>query len=166
MADRKTRDDVLRLVGDSRAELEAALARVPAERFEEPLLDGGWTVKDLLAHVTYWEWAFLSNIGEPPPPVPRQDDVDVTNRAVYEFNRARPLADVRREFESTHRRLLERISEFDHDAINSRPMEDRETVVWQFVAGETWEHYPEHIAQLERAGFSARPTERASQSGV
>lgn len=61
MAERKTRDDVLRLVGDSRAELDTALAKVPADRLEEPLLDGDWSVKDLMAHVTYWEWAFLKH---------------------------------------------------------------------------------------------------------
>lgn len=65
------------------------------------------------------------------------------------------MTDVRTEFQEKHRRLLERVAEFDDDAINSQPMQDRQTVVWEFVAGETWDHYPEHVAQLERAGFSA-----------
>jgi hypothetical protein len=29
--------------------------------------DGGWSAKDLVAHVTHWEMALLSNLGEPPP---------------------------------------------------------------------------------------------------
>jgi uncharacterized damage-inducible protein DinB len=150
-AERKTRDEVLRLVRDGRAELDAALARIPEERTEEPLLDGGWSAKDLMAHVTHWEMAFLGNLGEPPPPVLNQGGADATNRAVYEHHRARRLADVRREFEETHRRLVERVSQFDDDGLNAKPMPDQDRVVWQYVAGETWEHYPEHVAQLEQA---------------
>jgi hypothetical protein len=53
LAERKTRDEVLRLVRDGRAELEAALAGIPEERIEEPVLDGGWSAKDLMAHVAH-----------------------------------------------------------------------------------------------------------------
>lgn len=150
-AERKTRDEVLRLIRASRAELEAALARTPDERIEEPLLDGGWSAKDLMAHVAHWEMAFLSNLGEPPPPVADQGGEDATNRAVYQYHRTRPLLDIRREFEETHRRLLERVSQLDDDGLNARPVPDNDTVVWQYVAGETWDHYPAHVAQLERA---------------
>jgi len=152
-AERKTRDEVLGLIRDSRAALENALARIPEHRLQEALLDGGWSAKDLMAHVTHWEMAFLSNVGEPPPPVPDQGSEEATNRAVYEHHRARPLGDVRREFEETHRRLVERVSGFDDDGLNARPVPGRDIVVWQYLAGETWEHYPGHVAQLERAGL-------------
>jgi uncharacterized damage-inducible protein DinB len=151
-AERKTRDEVLRLIRDGRAALESALARIPEHRLEEPLLDGDWSAKDLMAHVTHWEMAFLSNLGEPPPPVPDQGSEEATNRAVYEHHRARPLADVRRELEETHRRLVERVSELDDDGLNAQPVPGQDRVVWQHIAGETWEHYPAHVAQLERAG--------------
>jgi hypothetical protein len=150
-AERKTRDKVLQLVASGRAALEAALARIPEVRMEEPLLDGGWSAKDLMAHVTHWEMAFLSNLGDPPPPVLDQGGEEATNRAVYEHHRARQLSDIRGEFEQIHRRLVERVSEFDDDGLNAHPAPDRDTVVWQYLAGETWEHYPEHVAQLEQA---------------
>jgi uncharacterized damage-inducible protein DinB len=152
-AERKTRDEVLKLVRSGRAELEAALARIPEERIEEPLLDGGWSAKDLMAHVAHWEMAFLSNLGEPPPPVLDQGSEEATNTAVFEYNRGRGLADVRREFEDVHRRLVERVSQFDDDGLNAQPVADRDTVVWQFVAGETWQHYLSHIAQLEQVAL-------------
>jgi uncharacterized damage-inducible protein DinB len=152
-AERKTRDEVLDLVRHSRADLEAALARIPEERMVEPLLDGGWSAKDLMAHVSHWEMAFLSNLGEPPPPVLDQGGEEATNRAVYEYHRLRRLADVRREFEETHRRLVERVSQFDDDGLNARPVPDHDRVVWQYIAGETWEHYPSHVAQLEQPGL-------------
>jgi uncharacterized damage-inducible protein DinB len=152
-AERKTRDEVLKLVRSGRAELEAALARIPEKRIEEPLLDGGWSAKDLMAHVAHWEMAFLSNLGEPPPPVLNQGSEEATNRAVFEYHRGRGLADVRREFEDVHSRLVERVSQFDDDGLNAQPVVGRDTVVWQFVAGETWQHYPSHIAQLEQVAL-------------
>jgi hypothetical protein len=152
-AERKTRDETLRLIREGRAALERALARIPEQRLEEPLLDGEWSAKDLMAHVTHWEMAFLSNIGEPPPPVQDQGSEEATNRAVYEHHRARPLADVGREFEETHRRLLERVSALDDDALNAQPVPGKDRVVWQYIAGETWEHYPGHVAQLERVAL-------------
>jgi uncharacterized damage-inducible protein DinB len=151
--ERKTRDEVLALIREHRAALESALARIPEDRLEEPLLDGDWSAKDLMAHVTHWEMAFLSNLGEPPPPVRDQGSEEATNRAVYEHHRARSLADVRRELAETHRRLIERVSELDDDGLNARPVPGQDRAVWQYIAGETWEHYPSHVAQLERAGF-------------
>lgn len=152
-AERKTRDEVLGLIRESRDALERALARVPPARLEEPLLDGGWSAKDLMAHVAHWEMAFLSNLGDPPPPILDQGSEEATNRAVYEHHRARSLAEVRREFDETHRRLVERVSHFDDEGLNARPVPGNDRVVWQYVDGETWGHYPEHVAQLERAGF-------------
>ncbi len=149
-AERKTRDQVLGLIRQRRHELEAALARIPEDRLEEPLLDGGWSARDLMAHVTHWEMAFLSNLGGPPPPVADRGSADATNRAVYEYHHTRPLADVRQEFADTHRRLVERVAEFDDDGLNAQPVAGNDQVVWQYVAGDTWEHYPEHTAQLDR----------------
>jgi uncharacterized damage-inducible protein DinB len=152
-AERKTREQVLRLVRDGRAELEDALARLPDARLEEPLLEGGWSAKDLMAHVSHWELAFLSNVGEPPPPIADQGSTDATNDAVYRHHHARPLADVREEFEAVHRRLVERVSTFSDDELNAQPVIGKEAVVWQYIAGETWNHYPEHVAQLQRASL-------------
>jgi hypothetical protein len=141
---------VVGLIQQGRDELEAALARLPEDRLEEPLLESAWTPRDLMAHVAHWELALLSNLGELPPPVADQGSADATNQAVYEYHRTRPLADVRREFVDTHRRLVERVSQLDDAALNGRPVPDSDQVVWQYVAGDTWEHYPEHTAQLER----------------
>jgi hypothetical protein len=155
-AERKTRDQVLALIQQRRGELEAALACVPEDRLEEPLLDGGWAPRDLMAHVTHWEMALLSNLGAPPPPVADQGSADATNQAVFQYHRGRPLADVRSEFAGTHRRLVERVARLNDAALNAQPVPDNDQVVWQYVAGDTWQHYPEHTAQLERAlGSSA-----------
>ena len=152
-AERKTRDDVLRLVRDGRGELEAALARIPDERIEEPLLDGGWSAKDLMGARGPLGDGFSEQPRRTAAACSGPAGEEATNRAVYEHHRTRPLLDVRREFEDTHRRLVERVSQFDDDALNAQPVPDHDTVVWQYVAGETWEHYPAHVAQLEQAGL-------------
>src|SRR5689334_17586769 len=91
------------------AEFLAVVARVPPERMEEPTLDGGWSVKDLLAHITYWEGHTLAGIqaglrGERPA-WPR-GSTDAVNAEVHAQSRVRPLADVRADFARTHQALM------------------------------------------------------------
>src|SRR5690606_7949013 len=47
-----TREDALRLLHAERAALVGALTDLPAERWEEPSLCTGWSVHDVLAHLT------------------------------------------------------------------------------------------------------------------
>src|SRR5437762_6622821 len=87
-------------------EFLAVLAQVPSDRMEEPTLDGGWSVKDLLAHITFLEWHTLTGIqaglrGEPPDWPP--GSTDTINARIYAKSHARSLAQVLADFHQTHR---------------------------------------------------------------
>lgn len=155
MAERMTRDEVLDLIRGGRAELEAALGRLDVARLETPGLAGGvWSAKDLMAHVTFWESLMVARLGGPKPAVEWAGDVDATNAAVYEANRERLLADVRRDFDAVHRDLVVRVEALSDDELNSPrpPVPDR--VVWEAIRNETWGHYSEHVAALGRRAGS------------
>jgi uncharacterized protein (TIGR03083 family) len=152
VAERKTRDEVLRLVREGRERLEAALARLPADRLERPGVAGGdWSARDLMAHVAYWEARMLDRLGVETAVPMQRGTVDEVNRAVYERSRARRLDEVRAEFDDVHRLLRERVAALSDDELNRVPpgRDGHPELLWQYVAGETWDHYPEHVAVLE-----------------
>jgi len=152
VAERKTRDEVLRLMREGRERVEAALAGVPDDRLEQPGVGGGdWSARDLMAHLTYWEARMLDRLGVETAVPMQEGPMDRVNQAVYERSRGRRLADVRAEFDDIHRQLLERVAALSDDELNRVPAgrENSQEVVWEYVAAETWDHYPEHAATLE-----------------
>ena len=42
-------------IQDGRREMEALLAQLSEAQMVEPGIAEGWSVKDLLSHITYWE---------------------------------------------------------------------------------------------------------------
>ena len=143
VTERKSVSEVVKLVRDGRAKLVAAVAKVPEDD----------TTKSMLAHVLHGEQVMVARRGGDGPPIGRiPGGVDAINAAVAAYHSARPFADVKREFDAVHRDLLRRIAALSDDEIN-RPMGNEP--VWQNVAGETWGHYPEHVAQLEARARTA-----------
>lgn len=135
-------------------EFLAVLARVPPERMEEPTLDGGWSAKDLLAHITFWEWHTLTGIqaglrGE--RPAWPSGSTDAINAGVYEKSHARPLADVRADFDRTHQAFMDQVAALDEaDLIEPGRFAwspRRPVRAWVYEDG--YGHYPRHTRQLQ-----------------
>lgn len=94
-----------------RADLEAALRRVEAGRMEDVVLHGDWSVKDLLAHLAFWERrvvAFYQALADDAPWRAVKDDagIDTLNAGVLAWGRRRSLDEVRREEEEAWAALL------------------------------------------------------------
>src|SRR5690349_12352246 len=53
---------LLQGIGQAHDELERTLALLRSEQMTEPLLEGGWSVKDLMAHLTAWEQLTIERI--------------------------------------------------------------------------------------------------------
>jgi hypothetical protein len=77
-----------------RSDWEALVQQVGEERMDQPGRDGGWSFKDLAAHLGYW-WGFEASRleaalnGEPLAPA-WDRDVEQQNQEVYERNKDRP----------------------------------------------------------------------------
>ena len=69
---------------------------------ELPILHDGWSIKDVIAHVTEWELAMIRCLktalrGETPERLPfdlPDDEVDQINAAYYQRNKRKPLGQV------------------------------------------------------------------------
>jgi hypothetical protein len=135
-------------------EFLAVLDRVPPERMEEPTLDGEWSVKDLLAHITFWEWHTMTGIqagirGERPDWP--HGSTDAINAGVYAQSHIRPLADVLADFHRTHGEFMDTIAAMDEaDLIESGRFDwSRRRPVRAWVYEDGYGHYPRHTRQLQ-----------------
>src|SRR5829696_5419784 len=114
-----------RILAKLRAEHEAlleTLAQVPAEQMTEPHFEGGWSVKDLLAHITFWERRPLGRIqatlrGEDLPPFPT-GSVDTVNAQAYAASRDRPLDEIEADFHRTFQELLDLVGSMSQEDLD------------------------------------------------
>jgi len=137
--------------------LEAALAQVPEAKMAEPGVQGHWSVKDILAHVVFWEqhlcdW-LRANRGEVPAPEPVETDADVDrlNAENYARHRDRPLADVVAEFRRSFEQVqgeLAGLTEADLTEAG-RTIWLADQPLWDLVAMDTSGHYREHREAIQ-----------------
>jgi hypothetical protein len=116
---------------------------------EQPGINGDWSMKDIVAHLTGWNrWlvirlqAALRGEPEPPPPWPAhlQTDDDI-NAWIYESNRGRSLHEVLDETHQVFQQLLTVIEGLP-DEVHIEP---EWRLVWvdnqRFPAGEFFDHF-------------------------
>jgi uncharacterized protein (TIGR03083 family) len=143
-------------VDEARREWDEVLARIPEERMTEPALAGGWSVKDVIAHVTWSEREMIGVIreralvGSPHWAL----SPDERNAIVYEENRDRPLAEVLAEAKAVWAELLPGLESLTDEDL-ADPSRFRElaeaapgVLPWQIFAGSTFAHHEEHAAAL------------------
>jgi hypothetical protein len=158
----RSKVEVLALIRRERDRLEAAISRLPEGRRAAPLLDDGWSVKDVMAHVADWESYVCRRLearsrGDTPEV---RADADAANALIYTANRDKPLGEVDAEFRSAFDRiwrLIEGLSEADllDDSRRERIIGAWPSPVWLHVAGNTWLHYAEHTEALERVALQS-----------
>ena len=127
---------VRQTIDDSWARFIEVLDGVPEERLEEAGACGEWSIKDLMAHMAYWDdraviVADALGVGQQAEPVDWQEvnDREAALRATWTLNASR------REMDAAHTRMLE--------ALERHPNLDAD-----FWAGDTFEHYDEHAADI------------------
>ncbi len=143
------------LLEDGRAAWEALLARVPPDRWTSPGAVGGWSVKDLVAHIAWGEeetvqllrthdFALGSGLWLLEP--------DERNRMIYGQRRRWPLDLIIGYEAETWANLRSLIVTLDDDDLNdpgrftALPLQWRP---WQFIASNTFGHYDAHAPAVE-----------------
>ena len=110
---------------DENASWEALLAEIGEASMTQPDVAGGWSIKDIVAHLTGWRrrtvrrfQAALHHESDftPPWPPELQED-DEINAWIYEANRDRPLADVLSDSREVFQQLLATIDAFSDDEL-------------------------------------------------
>jgi hypothetical protein len=144
-------------IAAERAALDNIVAGLSAAQLVAPVLDGARAVKDVLAHLLYWEGHMIRNVREaalgetvPPGPFHDVDDEDERNALVFAHYQAQAPAAVQaasQEQWATTWAVLEALPE--PAWLLPRPGADYP--LWAHIAANTNEHYREHREQIERA---------------
>ncbi len=113
----------------------------------EPGAIGEWSVKDVLAHVAIWEQEALTHLpliiaaGRPPRYV-SYGGIDSFNAHMIEQRRGQSLAEVKKQLDETHRRLIAFIQSVPADQLGG------ETRARRRLRLDTYGHYPLHAAAI------------------
>ena len=119
-----TRAAFLKELQEENAGWEALLGQIGEDRMESGIQEGGWTVKDIVAHMTGWRkrtvsrlQAALNHQAVPPPPWPANlhsddDNVDEINEWIYQANKDRSLEDVLQDSRDIFQQLYQTLEAF------------------------------------------------------
>jgi uncharacterized protein (TIGR03083 family) len=155
------RNELVDRIDRSWRELDDLASNVDDELLRAPVSDG-WTVKDHLVHLAAWEESLLALLEgrdrAAAMGVPGMEDAgtEAINAAVFDQHRDQAPDQALAGFRQTHRRLLDRLAQLSDEDL-SRPYSDfqpgtgEERPVGGWVAGNTFEHYAEHLSYIRPA---------------
>jgi hypothetical protein len=143
--------ELLQRIRSEHERLEATLSRLSPEQWLQPNVEGAWSPKDTIAHLSAWEGRVVRWSGEalggqvPELPVGEQV-VDQINAQIYADNRERPLAEVRAEFDSSHSQVLRAVEDTAEADMSRTGLFEAwgDIPLWKFFSILTWQHYEMH----------------------
>jgi hypothetical protein len=161
-AETMTKSLLLERLRAGHAEWEALLAEVPTDRMTKPGVEGAWSIKDILAHVTVYEQWTADQLeairrGETEmvvrpdtPPDANTFDTDQRNAAYYAAYRDQPLAKIVTWSREEYPRLLAAVEALPEDTLITpgRVPLMGGAELWVLVAGNTYDHYAVHAAAI------------------
>jgi uncharacterized protein (TIGR03083 family) len=144
---RVTLRELLRTIGDERARLDGTLARLTADQIQAAGLENGWSVKDILVHISFWERDLLNRLDGR---ISHYDEPAGLSESIVRARRGWTLAEVLDESGASYAELMARLVDLSDEELNRppfyRPWLSRP--LWRDIASETYEHYWEHTEPL------------------
>lgn len=129
-------------------EFQAAYAGLSDEEVVQPGVTGEWSVRDTIAHVTWWEEEALKHLplilegGRPPRYSETYGGIDAFNALMTGQKRELSLAEVRDQFAETHRRLVDYLRRVPPEQLAG------ETRFRRRLRLDTYGHYPLHTREI------------------
>jgi hypothetical protein len=146
------------ILKDERTGWNALLAAIPPERMEEPGADGEWSVKQLVAHLTWYEQVvvdaarqlFSTGVFSNERVGLRALSMDERNAVIAAEAQSRPLADVLAEADRVFAEMLALVAASPTDMLNdaSRLGLPDDVAPWMRLANNSYAHYRVHEDSL------------------
>jgi hypothetical protein len=134
---------------------EATLARVHQDEMTEPLLPEGWSVIDIIAHVAWHEREMVrimeanALVGSEWWDLP----LDERNSLIYEQHKEMSFDEVMAWAKKEYARFTKAFDALSEEALNDPSFFENmppEWKPWEIIADNTYEHYRNHINDIEK----------------
>lgn len=138
-------------------EFQESYAGLSDAQVLQPGVTGEWSVRDTIAHVTWWEEEALKHLplvlagGRPPRYSVTYGGIDAFNALMTERKRHLSLAEVRGEFEETHRRLVAYLQSVPPEQVAGDARFRRRLRL------DTYGHYPLHTREIREWRSRSNP---------
>ena len=142
------------ILRSERSQWTALLARIGPEGMEEPGVEGAWSVKELVAHLTWYERVIVEGAQQVmgtgrytrPQTELRALAMDERNARIAADARSRPVSDILAEAEQVFGQLVTVIAAAPQDILNDPHLLGLpdDIVPWMAVANNSYAHYRQH----------------------
>ncbi len=158
MAEQMDKAKILDEMRAKYAALEDILAPLDETQMTTEGVNGDWSIKDVLAHITAWQHRLLDRLhaatrNEEPTlsGVVTDEEVDRLNEQFYKENKSRPLDDVLTDFRTTYLQIVDVVQVMNEEDLTDphRFSWMKGNPLWYLVAGDTYEHYQEHKGPIQ-----------------
>ncbi len=137
-----------------RAAWDALLAQVPADRMTQAGAVGHWSIKDLIAHVTWYENEMVDVLKTRTFKGSPWWELDNTERNAHIFEQVRdlPLDKVLADAKTTYEQLVTELEKLPEESLHDpthfsdMPLEWKP---WEVIASNCYEHYPQHTDDVK-----------------
>ena len=146
--------ELLDTLSETRFAFDQALTEVDPDQLTTPGVVGGWSVKDIIAHVT---WGVIETVGMLEAKGLMGSELwrlpeEQRNAAVYEQNCARSLSDVMAESQQAHKKLVDVIEEIpEQDLLHAdwfAGLPGGEWPPWRVIQVNVSDHYVHHTKDI------------------
>jgi hypothetical protein len=162
------RRQLLKKLDERWTEFNESYAGLADSEMTESGVTGDWSVKDIIAHVTWWEEEALKHLpiinegGRPRTYAAEYGGINAFNALMTEQKRRLPLSDVLRARDETHHRLVIYIERAPEGQFTS------DTRFRRRLRLDTYNHYPKHARAIrawrrQSAGEAGRRFEKGKR---
>jgi hypothetical protein len=166
MTEQVNKASILNELNTSYTAVEEILASLDKTQYFIEGVIPDWSIKDVLAHISSWHHRLLKWLDaalhneEPSLSGPNNlEEMDALNAQFYQENKVLPLYQVLTDFRTSYQHIK--------DIVQAMPEEDlmnphrfawsKGEPLWQAIAGDTYEHYREHLVQIQEWLASTNP---------
>jgi len=142
------KQQILEKLDQAWVEFTDSCAGLTDEQMQQPGVMGDWSVRDLMAHISWWEEEALKHLptilaGRRPPRYSvTYGGIDAFNARMTEQRSTLALEEVRRRLLETHARLLEYVRTIPEEQFTT------ETRFRRRLRLDTYSHYPVHTQAI------------------
>jgi hypothetical protein len=155
-----TKEGLIHLVTDEHNEPKSILGKLSDDAIVKSGVQGDWSVKDIVAHITVWQergTRWIQDISKGiNPNIPLEGhtwrDYDQLNEEIYQKNRSKPIDEIVNQLEKSFEELIETIENFPQDKLEEAfypegarqsSFSGKEIISFRYI------HYKSHIKHIE-----------------